>query len=65
MTCARCQKSLSYNELGLNKKYNGASNELCIDCLADKLGVTSARLREKIAEFLSVGCQLFVEEKIT
>ncbi len=62
MTCAHCGKPLTYNELGLNKKYNGAKDgALCLGCLAQKLDVPQERLLEKIAEFLRAGCLLFVE----
>ncbi len=62
MKCARCSAGLSYNELGLNKKYNPAGGALCLGCLAAKLGVSEARLREKIEEFLRAGCLLFVKD---
>lgn len=63
MICACCGKPLTYNENGLNRKYNnGEVGELCMACLAVKLGVTTARLEEKIKEFLAVGCLLFAEE---
>ncbi len=62
MTCARCGKQLSYNEIGLNKKFNAnAKQPLCIDCLGEKLGVEKRRLEEKIEEFLRAGCLLFVK----
>ncbi len=62
MTCAHCGKPLSYNELGLNKKYNGGNEKLCLGCLAEKIGVSPERLKEKIAEHLRAGCLLFTEE---
>ncbi len=61
MTCIKCNRPLSFNETGLNKKYN-TGEPLCIFCLAEKLGVTPERLREKIAEFRRAGCLLFTEE---
>ena len=63
MNCARCAKQLSYNELGLNKKYNANGDKLCIRCLAEKLDVTEKRLEEKIEEFLRTGCLLFVKNE--
>ncbi len=61
MTCGQCGAALSYNELGLNKKFNAnAQAPLCACCLAKKLGVTVARLNEKIEEALAAGCKLFV-----
>ncbi len=61
MNCGTCGAVLTYNELGLNKKFNAnAAAPLCKGCLARKLGVTQARLEEKIEEFLAAGCKLFV-----
>ncbi len=60
MTCSACEKELSFNEIGLNKKFNGNSAPLCMRCLAEKLGVTTARLEEKIAEYRAAGCTMFV-----
>lgn len=62
MTCAKCKKPLSYNERGLNEKFNQSAPALCIRCLAEKLDVTEERLREKIAEYLRAGCLLFVAD---
>ena len=61
MTCA-CGKELTYNELGLNKKFSAGGTALCIGCLAKRLDVSEERLQEKIEEFLRVGCKLFVKE---
>lgn len=63
MNCARCGRPLSYNEIGLNKKFNANSAALCVGCLSEKLDVSEARLREKIAEFLAAGCLMFVKEE--
>ncbi len=61
MNCAQCGGRLSFNELGLNKKFNANGSAcLCKRCLAEKLGVTCCRLDEKIEEFLESGCKLFV-----
>ena len=61
MICGRCDKELSYNEIGLNKKFNGNGDRLCIHCLAVKLDVSESRLNEKVEEFLRAGCLLFVK----
>ncbi len=61
MRCGKCGRGLTFNELGLNRKFNANdSRSLCKECLAEKLGVTVARLDEKIEEFLGSGCKLFV-----
>ncbi len=62
MTCAKCEKPLSFNELGLNRKLNANAARLCMRCMAEKLGVSELRLREKIGEYLAAGCMYFVKE---
>ncbi len=59
--CIICSKELSGNEIGLTKKLinRGATEFMCIDCLAEKFKVTPERLREKIEEFKESGCLLF------
>ena len=59
MNCARCSRPLVYDECGLNRKYHAGTDMLCISCLADALGVTEARLQEKIEEFRKAGCLYF------
>ena len=63
MTCVRCGKPLTFNELGLNAKYNPQEEKFCLACLAQKLDVPPGRLREKIEEFLRAGCKMFAEER--
>lgn len=65
MTCKHCEKPLSFNECGLNKKFNANSDPLCIDCLAEKLSVSRQRLEEKIEEYLAAGCLFFVPQNKT
>lgn len=62
MTCTRCASPLTFNELGLNAKYN-PQGTLCIRCLAEKLDVPPSRLAEKIEEFLRAGCKMFAAGK--
>ena len=52
MNCPLCGKSVSYDEIGLNKKLlrRDAAEFLCLRCLAEKLDVPGARLEEKIGE---------------
>lgn len=60
MTCP-CGKALTFNEMGLDKKFNGGI-PLCETCLAKKLGVTGQKLREKAEEFRRAGCLFFTKE---
>lgn len=64
MTCSRCGDPLTFNELGLNAKYNPQGGKLCLACLAQKLDVPPERLREKIEEFLRAGCKMFAQEHV-
>ena len=59
MKCDRCDRSLTYDECGLNRKFNASGNMLCIACLAEELNVTQERLKEKIEEFRRAGCLHF------
>lgn len=61
MTCAVCGKALTFNELGLNAKFNANAGRLCLDCLARKCGVPRERLLEKIEEFRRAGCVMFTD----
>lgn len=61
-SCCCCGKiNLDKNSIGLNKKLLGkdVTNCMCIDCLADYLGVTVEELLDKIEEFKEEGCKLF------
>ncbi len=62
--CIKCFKELSNDEIGLTKKLinRGATEFMCIDCLADKFKVTPERLQEKIKEFKEHGCLLFASD---
>ena len=63
MNCPLCGKSVSYDEIGLNKKLlrRDAADFRCLRCLAEKLDVPAARLEEKIGEYRSSGCLLFAK----
>ena len=61
MNCA-CGKPLTYNELGLSKKFLASGETLCLQCLSKRLNVGEERLKEKIDEFLRAGCKMFVKE---
>ncbi len=59
--CCICESYLSKNEIGLNKKLIGKSNDkyFCLNCLAVHLDTTVDDLQEKIEDFKSEGCTLF------
>ena len=59
--CIKCGKALNPDDIGLTKKLinRGATEFMCISCLADKFDVTTERLQEKIREFKEQGCMLF------
>lgn len=61
MTCLKCGKKLTNNDIGLHKKLINRGDEkfMCIDCLAEKFGCTHEFLQEKIKQFKETGCLLF------
>ena len=65
MTCKKCGKSITYNEMGLNKKLIGKTQKefLCRSCLAEFLDVSVERLNEKQRQFIDSGCCLFVKDE--
>ena len=63
MNCAGCGRSLTYDEHGLNKKFNAGGAFLCIKCLAASLSVTEERLKEKMEELRKAGCLYFTQHK--
>ena len=64
MTCKQCGRSLTYNEIGLNKKLVGKTQTefYCKRCLAEFLNVSVQRLDEKQQQFIDSGCCLFAKE---
>ena len=59
--CEFCGSRMSRDETALNRKLNGLETEefLCLNCLAEELGVTEQDLRHKIEDFKESGCKLF------
>lgn len=59
--CLQCDKKLSKDEEGLNKKLLGKSTKqfLCIECLSSYLNTDTEILKEKITQFKEEGCTLF------
>lgn len=61
MTCMKCGKALSGNDVGLTKKLinRGSTEFMCIDCLAEKFNCSRELLEKKIEQFKASGCTLF------
>lgn len=59
--CLKCEKKLSFNEIGLYRKMvnRGAEEFLCISCLAEKFKISEDDLQKKIEYFRKSGCTLF------
>ena len=62
LTCITCGRPLEKDEVALTRKLinRGATQYLCIDCLANKFEVTREDLEKKIEEFRQMGCTLFL-----
>ena len=62
LTCITCGRPLEKDEVALTRKLinRGATQYLCIDCLAQKFEVTREDLEKKIEEFRQMGCTLFL-----
>ena len=63
MNCECCNRPLTYDEHGLNRKFNAGGDLLCIGCLATALDVKEERLREKMEELRKAGCMYFSQRK--
>ena len=59
--CLQCDKELSRDEIGLNKKLLGKNTKqfLCIECLSAYLNTDTEILQQKIVQFKEEGCTLF------
>lgn len=59
--CALCGKELLPDDLGCTRKLisRGASEFLCVSCLAGEFGTTEKALRAKIEYWRDSGCMLF------
>ena len=61
--CSICGKSpLDRNTVGINIKLRGEKIDdfFCLDCLAENLGCDPQDILDKIEEFKSEGCKLFI-----
>ena len=61
MKCIKCGRELTYDETALHRKMinRGATEFMCIDCLAKHFGTTVEKLKERIEYFRKTGCSLF------
>ena len=61
MTCARCGRELTPDEMGLSRKLinRGTTVFFCLSCLAADFRLPEAELTEMIARFRAAGCMLF------
>ncbi|MEA4833295.1 MAG: hypothetical protein VB118_11870 [Oscillospiraceae bacterium] len=59
--CKKCAKELEHDEIAIYKRMvdRGASEFLCVKCMAEYFGVTEELIREKIEHFRRQGCTLF------
>lgn len=60
-TCMKCGRKLIRDEIALTKRLinRGATEFMCLTCLAEKFKVSEERLKEKIEQFKESGCTLF------
>lgn len=59
--CMKCGKPLTYNEIGAHKRFinRGSTSFLCKRCLAERLGISTEFIDDKIEHFKRQGCTLF------
>lgn len=60
--CCECNRVLTNNEIGLSMKLLGRNIEsyFCISCLAVYVDCSIDDLKQKIEDFKSQGCTLFI-----
>ena len=63
-TCKNCGKELENDEIGIYKRMvnRGATEFLCIKCLAEYFKISEDLVREKIEHFRNMGCTLFAQK---
>ena len=59
--CKACGRPLTSDEVAVTKKLinRGATEYMCISCLARHFEVTKADIEERILHFKQMGCTLF------
>ena len=62
--CVKCQKPLTLDDIGASKKLinRGASEFMCVACLAKHYSVAETAIFERIDYFRKQGCTLFDAE---
>ena len=60
--CKICGREVTRDEIGLTKKLinRGATEFLCMTCLAEKFDMTEAECQTLIDHFREAGCHLFL-----
>jgi len=61
--CIKCGAKLSGDDIGITKKLinRGATEFMCIHCIAAYFDVSEELVRKKIEEYRAYGCSLFTE----
>lgn len=61
MRCTVCGRQLDNDDIGATKKLinRGATEYLCIPCLAKRFNVTEQLIEQKIDAWRRMGCALF------
>lgn len=65
--CVVCGKPVTPDEIGATRKLinRGATEYLCLPCLAKRFEVSESLLKQKIEEWRSYGCMLFPQKEET
>lgn len=60
-TCMQCTRRVSRDEIAMTRKLinRGASQFLCMPCLAERFDATLQELEERLQYFKEMGCTLF------
>ena len=63
--CIECGKPVTPDEIGATRKLvnRGATEYLCLPCLAKRFDVSESLIRQKIEEWRSYGCMLFPQKE--
>lgn len=63
-SCVKCGRTLTGDEIGLTKKLvnRGATEFMCIECLAAAFDMARESLEAMIERFRESGCMLFAQK---